>query len=157
MMNMKNNDGRNNSKEAQKNIRILAVKAFIEHKKTRSEIYKLFGITRAAFTKWIKKYKRGGYAALEKDRRGTGKSSSKKLSSQQENAVTKLIQTKTPNELGLPFLLWTREAIQELVKERYKIKVGFSTISEWLKKWGFTFQNLQRKQSNKIQKQSGNG
>jgi len=70
---MSNIDGRKESKDAQRSIRVLAVKAFVEHKKPRLEIYKLFNVKRSALSKWINKYKKDGYAALEKDKRGTGK------------------------------------------------------------------------------------
>ncbi|HEY9886367.1 MAG TPA: IS630 family transposase [Vampirovibrionales bacterium] len=137
-------DGRLRSKDSQEEIRILAVRARVELKKPFPEICKLYQVSESALTKWLKKYRKGGYKALRSDKRGSG-ASQKKLSAHQTNALKKFIETKTPDQFGLPFLLWTREAIQMLIKKRYKVDVALQTLSEWLKNWGFSFQKPAKK------------
>lgn len=46
---------------------------------------------------------------------------------------------------GLPFYLWTREAVQQFLAERFELSVSVWTIGRYLKKWGFTPQKPQRR------------
>jgi hypothetical protein len=39
----------------------------------------------------------------------------------QEREIQRLIIDKTPDQLKFPFALWTRKAVQELIKRRYAI------------------------------------
>ena len=45
---------------------------------------------------------------------------------------------KTPDQYRLVFALWTRQAVQELIKIRFGIKMPIRTVGEYLKRWGFT-------------------
>ncbi len=38
----------------------------------------------------------------------------------------------------MPFALWTRQAVQQLIKHQYKIEMPIRTVGEYLKRWGFT-------------------
>jgi transposase len=40
--------------------------------------------------------------------------------------------------MKLPFSLWTRIAVQQLVKQLYSIQMPIRTVGEYLKRWGFT-------------------
>jgi transposase len=40
----------------------------------------------------------------------------------------------------MPFALWTRQAVQQLIKYQYKIAMPIRTVGEYLKRWGFTAQ-----------------
>lgn len=141
---MKDIDGRKRDKSAQKEVRLFAVKAVIQGKMTQAESARFYEVSEGAVSDWLKKYRHGGKARLIGDKRGTGKRE-KLLSSHQINAVQKYIETKTPDELNLPFLLWTREAVQQLILQKYKISVALKTLSTWLKKWGFSPQKPAKK------------
>lgn len=43
-----------------------------------------------------------------------------------------------PEPLKLPFALWTREAIATLSQEKYDLKIPLRTLTDYLKRWGFT-------------------
>lgn len=45
---------------------------------------------------------------------------------------------KTPDQLKLPFALWTRDAVKLLIKQRFGIEMPIRTVGEYLKRWGFT-------------------
>lgn len=138
-------DGRNLSKEEQKILRIRAVLAVIEEGLTQAEAAKIFKVSEAAMNKWLKLYKRGGLEKLEQDRRGGQKNAVCILSTHQKNAIQHYINTKTPDEFGILYLLWTREALQELVKKKYGKHVSIRTVSEWLSKWGYSPQKPAKK------------
>jgi len=43
-----------------------------------------------------------------------------------------------PNQLKLPFALWTRKAIKEVIEREYEVKIALRTISDYLKRWGYS-------------------
>ena len=43
-----------------------------------------------------------------------------------------------PDQLKLPFGLWTREAVQQLMLDRYNIALSRWQVGRYLKSWGFT-------------------
>lgn len=137
-------DARQLSKETQKQIRRLAVEAVVKHEERRSKVCELYKVSKQALSKWIKKYKKGGYSSLDHDKRGSGKKE-KLLSPQQIKAVKEYIHNYTPDELDLPYLLWTREAVQKLIWQKYKIAVALKTLSTWLHDWGFSPQKPAKK------------
>ena len=137
---MNKNDGRNRNKDTQKEIRFLAVEAVNKENKPKSEVARLFKISRQALDNWLKKAKRKGIESLKEDNRGGLRENICILNKKQLDWIRNFVETKTPEEFKLSFLLWTREAIQELVKRKYKKFVDIRTIGIWLKKWGMSFQ-----------------
>ncbi len=49
-----------------------------------------------------------------------------------------MICDKTPDQLKLTFALWTRQAVQEFIKQRFDIRIAIRTVGTYLKRWGFT-------------------
>ena len=45
----------------------------------------------------------------------------------------------------MPFALWTREAVGELIFKRYGLRLPIRTLGEYLKRWGFTPQKPKRR------------
>jgi transposase len=52
---------------------------------------------------------------------------------------------KCPDQLKLPFALWTRKAVRHLIKQLWTIEMPIRTVGEYLKIWGFTPQKPLRK------------
>ncbi len=48
------------------------------------------------------------------------------------------MEQKCPDYDGLPYYLWTREAVQQFLAERFELSVSVWTVGRYLKKWGFT-------------------
>ena len=44
----------------------------------------------------------------------------------------------TPDELGLPFALWSRAAVRELIEQSCGVRLAVRTIGTYLARWGFT-------------------
>jgi transposase len=86
---------------------------------------------------WLKKRRELGPQALRKQRQGrpAGK---KKISRDQARQVARLVLDKTPGQLKLPFMLWTREAVRDLARERTGVTASLMTVGRWLQEWGFT-------------------
>ena len=86
------------------------------------------------------KYQRGGIAAIEPGTRGRKPGTKRTLSLDQESALQQLLVDKNPLQLKLPFALWTRDAVQMVIKKSYGLEVPLRTISDYLHRWGFTAQ-----------------
>jgi hypothetical protein len=50
-----------------------------------------------------------------------------------------------PEQLLLPFALWTREAVQELLLRKFDLQVSVSTVGRYLRAWGLTPQKPVRR------------
>jgi transposase len=56
-----------------------------------------------------------------------------------------MIVDKMPDQLKLPYALWTRKAIVDLIKRTYNIKIAIRTMGDYLNQWGFTPQKPKKK------------
>ena len=56
-----------------------------------------------------------------------------------------MLVDKTPDQLKLPFALWTRKAVQEAIVQHYDVKLPIRTVGEYLHRWGFTPQKPVKK------------
>jgi transposase len=140
---MKIQDARTLPPEAQEDIRRKAVKAYLTgHKKT--DIAEIFGVTRQAVTKWVNTYETGGEKALKAKRRGRGKGG-KKLLPWQAAQTVKMVMDRHPDQLKLPFYLWTRQAVADLIEKRFGVSLSIWTIGRYLKAWDLTPQKPIRK------------
>lgn len=105
---------------------------------------KAFGVHRNVVSGWHKSYLAGGWDALKSKRRGRVKGAGK-LTAQQAAEVFKLVMDKQPDQLKLPFALWTREAVQRLIKRLFKVELSLSSVGRYLRRWGFTPQKPRRR------------
>jgi transposase len=60
------------------------------------------------------------------------------LTAEQEAEIKRLLIDKVPNQLKLSFALWTRDAVRQLIEQKYEISMPIRTVGEYLKRWGFT-------------------
>lgn len=81
---------------------------------------------------------RGGIEAIKPRVRGRRSGAKRRLTAEQETAVQKLLVDKTPDQLKLPFALWTRDAVRLAIHHLYRINLPLRTISDYLKRWNFT-------------------
>jgi transposase len=50
-----------------------------------------------------------------------------------------------PDQLKLPFYLWTRQVVGQFIKQRFGIGYSVYQVGRYLKKWGFTVRQPGRK------------
>ena len=112
--------------------------------KTHQEIAQSLAIGESTSRHYWRLYQKGKDSALQLGRRGRMPGSKRRLSSRQELAVQKLITDQTPDQLKMPFALWTREAIGMLIYKRYAVQLPVRTLGEYLRRWGFTPQKPKR-------------
>ena len=135
-------DARSLPSIAQEDLRQKAVKAVLDGKK-QLEVAKTLGVTRQNVGKWVKKFRQGGEKALRAKRRGRPKGGS--LLPWQAAQIAKTVVNHYPEQLRLPFYLWTREAVGQLIEQRFGIGLSVWTVGRYLGRWGFTPQKPVRR------------
>jgi len=93
--------------------------------------------------KWVKAYREGGEKALKAKQRGRPKGGS--LLPWQSAQIAKAVVDRCPDQMKLPFYLWTREAVAQLIENRFEIRLSVWTVGRYLKRWGFTPQKPLRR------------
>lgn len=139
---MKLKDARHLSAKAQEALRYRVVNA-VENGMSKSEASRVFQVSRTAIHHWTKAVANGSASSLKAKKRGP-RCRSRLLPHQAATAV-RLIEQKCPDSLGLPFYLWTREAVQQFLAQRFELSVSVWTVGRYLKKWGFTPQKPLRR------------
>ena len=139
---MKIRDARSLPAVSQEDLRCKAIKAVRDGKK-QVEVAKILGITRQAVGKWVKAHREGGAKALRAKPKGRPKGGA--LFPRQAAQVTKAIVDHCPEQLKLPFYLWTREAVAQLIERRFGIRLSIWTVGRYLARWGFTPQKPVRR------------
>ena len=49
-----------------------------------------------------------------------------------------MIKDRCPDQLKLPWALWTREAVASLIKQKFGIKLSLSSVGRYLRRWGLS-------------------
>jgi hypothetical protein len=52
--------------------------------------------------------------------------------------IRRKIIDKCPDQLKLPFALWTRVAVRDLIQRETGVKLSLQSVSDYLKRWEFT-------------------
>jgi transposase len=104
--------------------------------KTQVEAAELFSVTRQAIGKWLKAYRQGGTKAIKAKRQGRPRGGS--LLPWQSAQIAKTVIDHCPDQLKLPFYLWTREAVAQLIERRFDLRLSVWTIGRYLARWNFT-------------------
>lgn len=132
---MKTRDARSLPPIAQEDLRRKAVNSVLSGK-THVETARIFAVTRQTVDRWMKSHRAGGVAALKAKRKGRPQGG--RLKPWQAARIAQTVIDRNPRQLKLPFYLWTREAVAELIEDRYKIRLSIWTVGRYLARWGFT-------------------
>jgi transposase len=136
------NDARSLAPAAQAALRRRAVEA-VSAGMRQTQAAVVFGVTRQAVGKWMRAYREGGTAALAAKKRGR-KGGHGKLQGWQAATVCNLIRDRHPDQLKLPFFLWTSEAVRDLVRRDFGVRLSARSVRRYLARWGFTPQKPKR-------------
>ena len=134
---MKLIDARKLNQDAQEAVRKRAVKLVLSGE-THAKAAKNSGVARGTVSRWVSTYRSHGESALNKKRRGRRPQEPQILTSKESLKVKGWIRDKCPDQMKLPFALWTRQAVQELIANRFGKFLALSTVGGYLKRWGFT-------------------
>jgi len=135
-------DFRSLTPAAQETIRFKAMAA-LRAGRSKSEVARIFGVTRQAIHGWVGRKQKAGTEGLRARRRGRPVGG--RLHPRQEKRICRLITDRCPDQLKLPFYLWTREAVGHLIAQRCGVQLSVWTAGRLLARWGFTPQKPSRR------------
>jgi len=137
-------DARKRSTEVQQHNREQAIRLYLEGM-SRAEIAKIVDVHYGTLSDWIRRYKQGGKEALKIGARGRRSGEGRKLTAAQESKLKEILVGKSPEQMQLPFALWSSVAIRLLIREQWNIDLPQRTISAYMKRWGYTPQKAAKK------------
>ncbi len=127
------------AQEALRKRAVAAVRTGMNH----TEAARVFGVTRQTIGKWRQAWEAGGSRALKAKRRG--RPPAPRLAPHEAALIVRLIVGRCPDQLRLPFALWTREAVQQLLAQKVGLHVSIWTVGRYLQRWGLTPEKPRRR------------
>ncbi len=111
---------------------------------TYDGIAEQLGLSRTGVFDICKRHEAKGAPGLRDKACGRRTGEGRVLDPSQEAALRRLITDHTPDQLAMPSPLWTREAVQRLVQQRFGIRMPLRTLGTYLARWGFVPRRMLR-------------
>jgi transposase len=136
-------DARELSDEVLEALRLRAVRG-CELGFTETDVANLLGVCRETVCRWWSAYARDGLGALPHDRTGRPTGTGRTLSDHQARQTRAQLDAHSPEDLGIPAPLWTRRAVQQLVRNELGVAMPVRTVGSYLRRWGYTAKRPRR-------------
>jgi len=134
-------DGRRLSETALEALRERAV-AMLEAGHSQLAVAAALGVHSNTVSRWHQAWHRAGEAAFKAKRRGRRPQQMSLLSPSQADEAQKLIIASCPDQHDLPFALWERAAVRDLIRALIRacfgVTLAIRTVGDYLRRWGFT-------------------
>jgi len=98
-------------------------------------VAKALGIHRVTIYGWLARYRRGGWGALDAQKRG---GRPPKLTGKALTWIYRTITTKNPLQLKFPYALWTAKIIGQVIKTRVRVTLSKASICRLLAQLGLS-------------------
>ncbi|MEK0086207.1 IS630 family transposase, partial [Benzoatithermus flavus] len=128
---MQERDGRSIPDAALEVLRERAV-AMHEAGNAQLAIAAALGVHENAGHRWREGWRLAGPAALKAKKRGRHHEAKRLLNAEQAAEVQRLMIEHTPDQLDLPWALWSREAVRDLAQARFGVRLALRTGSDYL-------------------------
>ena len=132
-------DGRKIDSKSLHTLRLQIVRLH-EAGRSNKEIAQITGLTEECISRTLKKYREKGLEGLIPRTRGRRLGDGRVLNQKQEEEIRKTLEEKTPDQVKLPFPLWSRGNIAMLIEDIFGVKIAIRTVSTYLERWGFSYQ-----------------
>ncbi|MFC5290986.1 helix-turn-helix domain-containing protein [Actinokineospora guangxiensis] len=113
------------------------VVAAVEAGIAQVEAARRFGVSRQTVGLWVRDYRNRGEGAFRPGRRGRKPGEQLALTTEQQLAIASAVAAGAPESAGLDHLLWSRQAVVDLVAARFGLGLGAATAGNYLVRWGF--------------------
>jgi len=111
------------------------VVAQVQSGKPVAQVARTMDISRAAIFGWLALYRSGGWDALEAGKRGGRRP---KLDAKAMEWLYRMITGNSPQQLNLPFALWTAKLVAELIKRELDISLSRWSVTRLLRQLGLS-------------------
>ena len=135
---MEKKDFRSLGRETMETLRFQAVFLVLELHKTQAEAAEAVGVSRQTVNQWLRNHATEGEQAFLDRRRISARKGKGRLTEAAAQRVQRWIKDKCPEQLKLPYALWTAGVVRELIRRRLGKDLGLSTVQLYLLRWGFT-------------------
>src|SRR5829696_6734677 len=105
---------------------------------TQAQAALAVGVHRQTVNIWFKRYRERGEDGVLDGRRVSPRRGKGALSAEEAGQVRAWIVEQTPDQLELPFALWTSRAVRELIERRLGKRLGPTAVQLYLRRWGLT-------------------
>jgi transposase len=95
------------------------------------------GMSRTGVFDICKRHEAAGLHGLRDRASGRRPDQGRVLDPAQEATMRQVITHRTPDQLGMPYPLWTREAVLTLIEQRFGLRMPLRTLGTYLARWGF--------------------
>ena len=141
---MKKLDFRSVNSSTRTEIRKRAIARILKGEQ-KKKVAQSFGVNQNTITNWVKHYFKSGIKGLKDKKRGVSSEDKKLINIKQEKAIQKMILDVMPDQLKLPYALWTRKAVKELVEREFGIVLAINTMGDYLRSWGYSPQKPKKR------------
>jgi transposase len=135
---MEARDFRRIGRAAQEELRRRALFLIEQQGLSQGQAAQMVGVHRQTVNIWLKRYRQRGEDGMLDGRRVSPRRGKGALSAEEAGQVRAWIVEQTPDQLGLPFALWTSRAVRELIAQRLGKRLGPTAVQLYLQRWGLT-------------------
>ena len=130
-------DARKLDSVGKQDLRRRVVRAVLHEGLSKAAAARVFSVSRTSVHAWLDLYHQNGLDGLTPKRTGRPRGGGQ-LKGWQAASIVNTIRDKCPDQLKLPFALWTREAVRDLIHIRFGIRYSLGMVGQLLRRWGFT-------------------
>jgi transposase len=131
---MRQKDFRGIGRDTQEALRARAVFLVVTVRKSQAEVAEAIGVSRQTLNQWLKRHAKSVDDGLVDGRRASSRKGKGKLTSAEAVRVQRWIRDKCPDQLKLPYALWTAGIVRELIRHRLSKNLALSTVQLYLKR-----------------------
>jgi transposase len=131
-------DFRSIGRPAQEELRRRALVLIERQGLCQAEVALAVGVHRQTVNLWVKRYRAQGADGVLDGRRVSPRRGKGLLAADEAGKIRGWIAEKTPDQLKLPWALWTSRAVRDLIALRFGKTLGLSTVQLYLQRWGMT-------------------
>jgi transposase len=119
--------------------------ALVDQHISYRRVGQMLGVHFTSMRDWVKLRREGREEAVARVRpKGPAPATVSLLNARQQADFRRLIVDRRPEQLKLPFMLWTARSVGDLIFERTSIRLAECTVRTYLRNWGFTPQKPAR-------------
>ena len=135
---MEGRDFRSIGRAAQEELRRRALVLIEQRGLSQAQVAEVVGVQRQTVNIWLQRYRAQGADGVLDGRRVSPRRGKGLLTAEEASRIQGWISDRTPDQLKLPFALWTSRAVRDLIALRFDKQLGLSTVQLYLQRWGMT-------------------
>ena len=124
---MEARDFRSIGRAAQEELRRRALVLILRQGLSQAEAAEVVGVQRQTVNIWLRRYRAQGEDGVLDGRRVSPRRGKGLLTAEEAGRIRGWISDRTPDQLKLPFALWTSRAVRDLIALRFGKALGWST------------------------------